>query len=111
MPFRLDHRYGEFRAKVQFVTAAWMPHRVYEACKKTGIVSNTRYYQIAVCEKLSRDLGVPLDDLLAELPSSRGPAAHLFDPANPTMGPRPISKDPSGGVVRVGPANTIEEVK
>lgn len=74
MPFRLD----EFRAKIQFMTSASMPHNVYKACLKTGTPSNTRYLQEAVCERLSRDLGIPLDDLLAELPPPRGMAAVLF---------------------------------
>jgi hypothetical protein len=115
MPYRLDPAiYGEFRAKAQFTTSASMPYRVYQACLATGVVSNTRYYQEAVCEKLSKDLGIPLEDLLAELPRSRGPAAHLYDPTEGTMcrnGTRPITEDHSGGVVRTGPANTIEEVR
>ena len=28
MPFRLDEKYGEFRAKIQFTTAAWMPYKI-----------------------------------------------------------------------------------
>ena len=74
MPFRLD----EFRSKIQFVTSASMPSRIYKACLATGTGSNTRYIQEAVCERLSRDLGIPLDDLLAELPPSRTMAATLF---------------------------------
>lgn len=76
VPFRLD----EFRAKVQFVTFAAMPRMVYEACTKTGTVSNTRYYQEAVCEKLSRDLDIPLEELLRRLPPARGMAGVLFGP-------------------------------
>lgn len=74
MPFRLN----EFRAKVQFITSAQMPSLVYRACLKTGVPSNTRYYQEAVCERLSRDLGVPLEELLDSLPPTRGNAAVLF---------------------------------
>jgi hypothetical protein len=108
VPFRLN----EFRAKVQFTTAAWMPAKVYKACLATGIVSNTRYYQIAVCEKLSRDLGLPLEELLEGLPESRGPAGHLYDPDEGTMArTRPVHEDPTGGVIRPGPANTYEEVR
>lgn len=115
MPFRLD----EFRAKMQFTTGAWMPHMVYTACVATGVVSNTRYVQEAVCEKLARDLGVDLQGLLDRLPASRGPAGHLFDPdENPQARPgnmnalgTPVSKDSSGGRVMVGPANTVEEVR
>lgn len=74
MPFRLN----EFRAKVQFITSARMPSLVYKACMKTGTVSNTRYYQEAVCERLARDLGVPLESLIDELPPPRGSATVLF---------------------------------
>jgi hypothetical protein len=76
MPFRLD----QFKAKVAFVTFAAMPSMVYKACEATGTVSLTRYYQEAVCEKLSRDLNVPLDHLLARLPPPRGKAATLLTP-------------------------------
>lgn len=74
MPFRLS----EFRAKVQFITSSQMPSLVYQACRKTGTPSNTRYYQVAVCERLSRDLGIPLPELLDALPPARGSAAVLF---------------------------------
>jgi hypothetical protein len=80
MPFRLDEKYGEFRTKIQFTSAAWMPYQVYQACKATGVLSNTAYYQIAVCEKLARDLDLDLDELLANLPRRRTGAMHLFDP-------------------------------
>lgn len=76
MPWRLT----ETTAKVQFVTGHWMPYRVYEACVKTGVVSNSRYYQLAVCEKLARDLGLNLDELIAQLPPPRSKAKHLFSP-------------------------------
>lgn len=118
MPFRLDpDQYGEFRAKMQFTTAAWMPHRVYEACKATGILSNTRYCQIALCEKLAKDLDLDLDDLLAALPKARSSAAHLWSPDGKLPGRR--SSNPSRGVnlyesglhvARYGMGNTIEEI-
>lgn len=92
MPFRLDR----FTGKIQFVTFAAMPSMIYQACKATGTVSQTRYCQEAVCEKLSRDLGVPLGELLAKLPPPRGKAATLMMPP---------------GGPRIGPANTIEEVR
>lgn len=76
MPFRLN----EFRAKVQFVTSAEMPHLVYKACLATDTESNTVYIQRAVCEALARDLGIPLDDLLNHLPPPRSRAAMLLDP-------------------------------
>lgn len=74
MPFRLN----EHRAKVQFVTSARMPSLIYRAAVATDVPSNTVYIQHAVCEALSRDLGIPLDELLGELPPPRGPASVLF---------------------------------
>lgn len=91
-PFRLD----QFRTKIAFVTYAGMPSQVYQACKITGTVSLTRYYQEAVCQRLATDLGIPLENLLARLPPPRGKAATLLMPPD---GPR------------VGPANTDEEVR
>lgn len=75
MPFNLN----EFRAKIQFITSASMPHNIYKACLKTGTVSNTRYIQEAVCERLSKDLDVPLETLLGELPAPKTLAGVLFD--------------------------------
>lgn len=95
MPFRLD----EHRAKVQFVTSARMPHDIYKACLATGAKSNTAYVQRAVCEALARDLDIPLDELLAALPPSRGSATVLFDGHRRRVHPN-----------RTGPANTVEEV-
>lgn len=115
MPWRLGDKFPN-RAKVQFTTSASMPNRIYQACLKTGIVSNTAYCQLALCEALSRDLGIPLDDLLAELPAARGPAGHLYDPENHTMNRHQnktmnITGNQAGGPIRVGPANTDEEVR
>jgi hypothetical protein len=111
MPFRLDKRYGE-RAKIQFTTSASMPSRIYKACLATGIISNTVYCQRAICEALSRDLGIPLEDLLAELPPPRGPSGHLYDPEEQVMNRyRDVTIDQTGGSLMVGPANTIEEVR
>lgn len=75
MPFRLN----EFRAKIQFVTSAQMPHLIYKACLATGVESNTVYVQRAVCEALARDLNIPLQDLLDSLPEPRSRAAMLMD--------------------------------
>lgn len=94
----MPHRLNEFRAKIQFVTSAKMPSMIYKACIKTGTVSNTAYIQRAVCEALSRDLNIPLEQLLADLPPHRGNSATLFG------GDRKA-------VVMAGPANTIEQVK
>lgn len=98
MPFRLN----EWRAKIQFTTANWMPEAIYQACKVTGIISGTVYCQRAVCEALARDLGVDLDDLLSGLPPPRGPSHHLYDPAEHRMSRFPVM---------IGPANTVEEVR
>lgn len=75
MPYRL----GEGRTKIQFVTASCMPALIYGAAKATDVPSNTRYIQEAVCEKLARDLDIPLENLLSELPPPKGPAAFLHD--------------------------------
>lgn len=103
MPFRLDAaKYGEFRSKVQFTTAAWMPYRVYQACVATGIVSNTVYYQLAVCEKLARDLDLDVDELINTLPRAKTMSRHLWE-----HGPIP---GVDNGTVRYGMGNTDEEV-
>jgi hypothetical protein len=94
MPFRLD----DHRAKVQFVTSAEMPSLIYRAVCATDKVSNTQYVQHAVCEALSRDLGIPLEELIARLPPPRGKAAHPFGPDRQPV-PRP------------GAAGTYEEVR
>lgn len=95
--FRLSKQGFENRAKIQFTTAAWMPYRIYTACLATGIPSNTVYCQRAVCEALSRDLGIPLDQLLADLPSPRGPSAHLFNPNEATMNRYATAIGPTAG--------------
>lgn len=100
MPFRLA---GYDRAKVQFTTANWMPSMIYRACLATGVVSNTVYCQRAVCEALARDLGLDLQTLLADLPTPRGPSAHLDDPVHHSQRRRLP--------VMTGPANTVEEVR
>lgn len=92
MPFRLN----EFRAKIQFVTSAEMPNLIYRACLRTGTVSNTVYIQHAVAEALARDLDIPLERILANLPEPRGRAKNL------------LLRDESH--LRIGPANTYEEV-
>lgn len=55
-----------------------MPAMIYEACVRTGTPSNTRYIQEALCEKLSRDLDVPLQDLIDRLPPTRTSASVLW---------------------------------
>jgi hypothetical protein len=109
MPYRLN----EFVAKIQFVSSAEMPRLVYLACQKTGIPSNTAYYRRAVAERLAADLDLPLDRILMNLPPTRGPAGHLYDPDQHTMARYPVGvhADQSGGVFRIGPANTDEQVR
>jgi hypothetical protein len=94
----MPHRLDEHRAKVQFTTSARMPSLIYKACNVTGVISNTRYIQQAVCEALARDLGIPIEELLAELPPCRDQAARLFGTDRKA-------------VRRTGPANTVEEVR
>jgi hypothetical protein len=91
----MPHRLDEFRAKIQFVTNTEMPSDIYEACKRTGVVSQTRYCQEAVARQLSQDLDIPLDDLLARLPEPRGKAATMLS---------------SVAVPRIGPSGSFEEV-
>jgi len=103
-----------------------MPHLIYRACLATGTLSNTVYCQHALVDALARDLGLDRDQLLADLPQGRGPAAHLFDPADGTMargvnlrdqqgspnsGSGNITVNQSGGTVHTGPANTTEEIQ
>jgi len=102
MPFRLDGQWEGTRAKVQFTTSASMPHLIYKACLATGVVSNTVYIQKAVAEALARDLNLPLEQVVADLPAPRGPSAHLWDPETHGMRRMPV---------RIGPANTVEEVQ
>lgn len=112
MPFRIDPYQFPGRTKVQFTTSAQMPHLIYRACVATGTVSNTVYIQHAVAYALARDLMIPVEKILAELPEPRGPSKHLYDPADGTMNRyRDVALDQSGGRSRIGPANTIEEVR
>lgn len=76
MPYRLN----EFRAKIQFVTSARTPSLIHRAVVAGHAISNTVYIQHAVCEALSRDLGIPLQDLLDELPEAKGRALIPFGP-------------------------------
>jgi hypothetical protein len=92
VPFRLS----EFRAKVQFITFAQMPALIYKACLATGKVSNTQYIQHAVCEALARDLDIPLEDLIGQLPKPRGMAGVVL---GPDRKPVPV------------PSRTVEEVR
>lgn len=114
MPFRLDPQvYGEFRAKIQFTTSAEMPSLIWQACKATGFVSGTVYCQHALAHALARDLEIPVEVILENLPTPRGGASWLQDPAL-FPGPRKtasVTEDQPGGIVRIGPANTIEEVQ
>lgn len=67
MPFRDD----AFSTPIRFSTFPQMPSLIYRACVEKGVVSNTRYIQEAVCEKLARDGIEPLESLLAKLPPGR----------------------------------------
>jgi hypothetical protein len=112
MPYRLDSEGFPNRAKIQFTTSAAMPSLIYRACLVTRCVSNTVYIQYAVAEALARDLNMPLDKVLADLPTPRGPSGHLYDPAEGTMNRyRNVVDDPSGGRLMIGPANTDEDVR
>ena len=94
MPFRLDpERYGEFRGKIQFTTSAQMPSLIYKACLATGCPSNTVYIQYAVCEALARDLDLPLEDLIASLPTPRTTSKHLMKPKDAIIGPASYHED------------------
>ena len=112
MPFRL----GEGRTKIQFVSFAAMPALIHQACLKTGVVSGTRYIQIAVCAALARDLGLTTQELTDQLPPTRGPAGHLAHPDDNPFA-RPGNRNATGvggvggGTWRIGPGNTIEEVR
>lgn len=55
---------------------------VYRGCQASGILSTTRYCQEAICEKLAKDLGLDLQELLDDLPTSRG-MEHLNRARNP----------------------------
>lgn len=115
----MPHRLDEHRAKIQFVTFAAMPHMIHTACLSTGTVSATRYIQEAVCAALARDHDLPVQTVLDMLPATRGPAGHLADPTDHAMA-RPgnrnatgvsVSEKAHGGVYRIGPANTDEQVR
>jgi len=88
----MPHRINEFRAKIQFITFAEMPSLIYRACKATNTVSNTRYIQEAVCRRLSEDLGLDLEGLLAALPEPKANAAVLIGPSRkPEKKPRNLT--------------------
>lgn len=115
MPFRLASEGFPNRAKVQFTTSARMPYLIYRACLATDTPSNTVYIQHALVEALARDLGIDQADLVADLPRPRGPSGHLYDPTEHTMDRfgakrHGIAVSPAR-LVRIGPANTDEEVR
>lgn len=76
----MPHRLNEFRAKIQFITSARTPSLIHRAVVDGHAISNTVYIQHAVCEALSRDLGIPLAELLDELPDPKGKALVPFGP-------------------------------
>lgn len=93
---------GEYRSTVRFIAAAWLPNLVYRACVATGIPSNTAYMRNAVCEALARDLGLDLQSLLDAQPVPRTASKQLRVS---------IREHQSGGVARIGPTNSVEEVR
>lgn len=111
MPFRLADQGFPNRAKIQFTTSLAMPHQIYLACQRTGVVSNTVYCQLALVEALSRDLGIPVEVLLDDLPPARGRSKHLYNPATDYPQHRGVHLDQSGGRVMTGPGNTDENVR
>lgn len=70
--------YNVDKTKMQFITSMRMPSLVYKATVATKKPSNSVYIQHAVCEALSRDLGIPIEELLAELPKARGADCDVF---------------------------------
>lgn len=70
--------YNIDKTKIQFITSVKMPSLIYKAVVKTGKASQSVYIQHAVCEALARDLGVPLAELLADLPKPRGADSDVF---------------------------------
>lgn len=74
MPFRDPE--GN-RTTIKFATFAQMPSLIFKACSASGM-SNTRYVQEAVCEKLARDGVEPLPSLLAKLPPGRTNSTVVF---------------------------------
>jgi hypothetical protein len=69
------------------------------------VLSNTAYCQIAVCEKLARDLDLDLDELLATLPRRRTTSNYLFDPRGvdtKVPGDEPANGDRNATHTRIG---------
>jgi len=109
-PFRIDPYAFPNRTKIQFTTNAAMPQMIYQACLATGTPSNTVYCQHALVAALSRDLGIPIQSLKEQLPTPRGPSAHLWNPDEGRLNRyAPVHDDPTGGQYRIGPANTVEQ--
>lgn len=73
MPFRL----GPDRKKIQFLTSASMPMMIFRAREPKG-ESQTRYIQIAVAQRLARDLQIPIEDILADLPPTHSERGDKF---------------------------------
>lgn len=76
MPYNLDPLR---QAKIHFVTSARMPNLIFKAAGLTDKCSNTVYIQHALCDALARDLGIDVDELLAELPTPRTNSRTLKD--------------------------------
>lgn len=71
------------------------------------MVSNTVYVQLAVCEKLARDLDLDVDELIAALPRAKNASKHLWDPADTTT---PRNQYGPRGKLQYGMSNTDQEV-
>lgn len=107
------HQLDESKTRIQFITSAEMPYLIYQACLKTGHPSMTVYCQHAIIDALARDLDLPVDEMVAKLPTNRSRNKHLHHPDDPNARRRvPVHLDPTGGgVVRLSSANTSESVK
>jgi len=72
-------RLTEFTAKIQFATCSRHPSLITKAAKVRGYPSNTAYLQRVVAEALSKDLDIPLQELIDELPPLTGAGRHFIE--------------------------------
>ena len=97
MPFR---GYGETSVKVQFATSLRAPSLLRRAAEKTGCLSSTEYLQRIMVEALSRDLDLPIEELVAELPRGRRDLTTLFGDGQKAR----------ANPMRPGQGNTVERL-